>query len=271
MLNRYQKILSVYLLLLVIGWILLQFTHQTSGIYNFLYSFLFSLIPFVGGAVGMFGSRIWGGLKSHVGKAIFFISLGLFLWGSGSMVWSYYNIILKIEAPYPSFADFGFAPSVLFYGLGAFYLSKATGAKFGLRNKLAKAFITITPLILLGFSYYILVIIARGGILIPEGETPIKIILDIVYPLGNFVSLSVAIIVSGLSFKYFGGKYLLDIVAVLFGLAVMFVADAVFSYTTTIGTFYNGNFGDLLLTFGLFLLTFGALGFCKLKEDHDKI
>ena len=45
----------------------------------------------------------------------------------------------------------------------------------------------------------------------------------------------------------------------------MTIADAVFSYTTTVGTFYNGQFGDLLLTTGLFLLTFGALGFYKVK------
>jgi F0F1-type ATP synthase assembly protein I len=43
----------------------------------------------------------------------------------------------------------------------------------------------------------------------------------------------------------------------------MFVADVIFSYTTTAGTFYNGDAGDLLLTIGLFLMTFGILGFAS--------
>jgi hypothetical protein len=46
----------------------------------------------------------------------------------------------------------------------------------------------------------------------------------------------------------------------------MTAADFVFSYTTTVGTYYNGNFGDLMLTTGLFLLSFGVLGFAKIKE-----
>lgn len=267
MLNQHQKALSGCLFFLVLYWIVLYISGQTSGVYNFLYSFLFSLIPLIGGIVGMVGSRTWGGLKSGVGKAVFFISLGLFAWGAGSMVWSYYNFFLSEPAPYPSLADIGFAPSIFFYGLGAFYLSKATGAKFGLRNKYAKVFVVIAPIVIFAISYYVLVTIARGGVLVPEGETTLKIILDIAYPLGDFLALAIAAIVSGLSFKYMGGRYTLDAVAILLGLFVMFVADSIFSYTTTTGTFYNGSFGDLMLTLGLFLLTFGALGFYKLKES----
>jgi hypothetical protein len=266
MLNRLQKVLTAYLLLLVVYWVVLYSSGETSGIYNFLYSFLFSLIPLIGGLIGMFGSKTWGGLSSYIGKAVFFISIGLFVWGSGSMVWSYYNLVAGIAAPYPSLADLGFAPSIFLYGLGTYYLSKATGAKFGLRSNFAKIFITIAPLLILLVSYYSLIVVARGGVLIPEGDGFLKVILDIAYPLGDYIALTIAIVISGLSFRYLGGKYLIDIVAILLGLAVMFVGDFVFSYTTTVGTFYNGNFGDMILTMGLFLLTFGVLGFYKLRE-----
>lgn len=215
----------------------------------------------------MVRARLWGGFESAVGKAVFFIGLGIFCWGFGEMIWSYYNFFLNIPAPYPSIADIGFAPSIFFYGLGAAYLSKATGAKFGLRNPYAKVFLSIAPIIIFGLSYYILIIVARGGILVPSGETPIKTFFDLAYPLGDFIGLTAAIIISGLSFRYLGGRYLLDIIAILSGLGVMFIADSVFSYTTTIGTYYNGNFGDLLLTIGVFLLTFGVLGFYTLKGD----
>jgi hypothetical protein len=265
--NKLQKVFTVYLVLLLIYWVILHISGQTESTYNFLYSFLFSLVPLIGGLIGMFQSKVWGGIKSHVGKAVFFISLGLFLWGAGSMGWSYYNLIAHVAAPYPSLADLGFAPSIFFYGLGAVYLSKATGAKYGYRSSgMSKVFAYLAPLIILAASYYLLIVVARGGVLIPEGETPLKTILDIAYPLGDFVSLAIAVVVSGLSFKYLGGQFIHSIVAVWIGLAVMFVADTVFSYTTTVGTFYNGNWGDLLLTIGLFALTFGALGFYKRRE-----
>lgn len=266
--NFYQKICLAFTGILVVFWFFLFFTGTKEGFYNYLYSFLFGLTPLIGGVVAMINSRIWGGFKSAVGKAVFFIGLGIFCWGFGEAIWSYYNFFLGIPAPYPSLADIGFAPSIFFYGLGAIYLSKATGAKFGLRNKFAKVFVAFAPILLLAVSYYLFVVIARGGVLVPPDETLVKTFFDITYPLGDFVALTISVIVSGLSFKYLGGRYVLDIVSILLGLAVMTVADAVFSYTTTVETYYNADFGDLLLTLGLFFLTFGVLGFCtKLKEN----
>lgn len=261
--NNYQKAVTGFLIFLVIFWVYIYSSGSRDGFTNYLYSFLFGLIPLIGGFVAMFKSKLWGGFKSAVGKAVFFIGLGLFCWGMGESIWSYYNFFLHIPAPYPSLADIGFAPSIFFYGLGAIYLSLATGAKFGLRSKWAKIFAIITPFVLLLVSYGILVNFARGGVLIPDGETMLKIVLDIVYPFGDFLALAIAIIISGLSFKYFGGRYRMDIVAILWGLVVMFFADTIFASTTTNGTYYNANFGDLMLTIGLFLLTFGVLGFAK--------
>lgn len=265
-LNFPQKITLAFFILLVIFWLTLFIGGVKEGFYNYLYSFLFGLIPFFGGIAAMISSRVWGGLKSAIGKSVFYIGLGMFLWGSGEAIWSYYNFFMDVAAPYPSLADLGFAPSIFFYGLGAFYLSKATGAKFALKHTYAKVFVVIAPILILVFSYYILIIVARGGVLVPEGETVLKAILDIVYPFGNFIGLTTSVIISGLSFKYLGGRYLGDILSILLGIAVMFVADTIFSYTTTVGTYYNANFGDLMLTTGVFLITFGALGFFKPKE-----
>jgi hypothetical protein len=96
---------------------------------------------------------------------------------------------------------------------------------------------------------------------VPPGETALKAVLDIAYPFGDFLALTFAALVFGLSYKYFGGFYRRAILAVLAGLAVMYCADSVFSYTTTKGTYYNADWGDLLLSTGVFLLTFGILAF----------
>ena len=266
-LNIYQKICLGFFIVLFVFWAVLYYFGLKEGFYNYFYSFLFGLIPLFAGLISMFRAHFWGGLKSAVGKAVFFIGLGIFLWGCGELIWSYYNFFMNVPAPYPSWADLGFAPSIFFYGLGTFYLSKATGAKFGLRNKYAKTFVVLAPFLILAFSYYLLVAVARGGVLIPEGETPLKILLDIAYPLGDFIALTLGVIISGLSFQYLGGKYKVDIYAILLGLVVMFIADSIFSYTTTIGSYYNANWGDLMLALGTFLLSFGILGFYKLKND----
>lgn len=260
-----QKLALAFFILNTAFWAWIHWTGLTDGFYNYLFSFLFGLVPLVGGLVAFFLSKVWGGLKSAVGKGVFFIGLGVFLWGCGETIWSYYNFFAGVAAPYPSLADIGFAPSIFFYGLGAIYLARATGAKYALRHPWAKwiafiAFIAVTIL-----AYYVLVIVARGGVLIPEGETMLKAFLDVVYPLGDLLAAVIGVIISGLSFPYLGGRYRFDIYFVLAGLAIMFVADAVFSYTTTVGTYYNADFGDLILSLGTFALTFGALGFTRPK------
>lgn len=264
--NKYQKVCLWFVLLVLLFWNVLFLTRTQSGFFNYLYSFLFGLTPLIGGIVAIRKSSLWGGWKSSLGKAVLLIGIGIFCWGAGEMIWSYYNFFTGVAAPYPSLADIGFAPSIFFYGIGVIYLSRVTGAKFGLRNPAARLFVTLMPFVILALSYYLLIVVARGGVIVPDGETALKAFLDIVYPLGDFVSVVVAVIISGLSFRYLGGLYRYDIIALLLGLVMMFIADTIFSYTTTIGTYYNANFGDLMLTLGTALLTFGVLGFCTLKN-----
>jgi hypothetical protein len=260
--NVYQKAVAVFFGLMVVLWAALFFTHTKSGNYNYWYSFLFGLIPLAGGAIGMSKASVWGGLKSALGKAVFFVSFGLSLWGLGESIWSYYNFVRHVPAPYPSLADIGFAPSIFFWILGTFFLAKATGAWFALKKShWAKLFAVAVPLLLLIPSYYLQVKVARGGVLVPKDETTLKVVLDIAYPFGDFLALLLAAIVYGLSYRYFGGIYRRAVSFLLAGLGVMYCADSVFSYTTTKGSYYNADWGDLLLALGLSLITYGILAF----------
>jgi hypothetical protein len=260
-LNIYQKLVSLFYVGLVVFWVVIQLKGSRDGNVNFTYSFLFGLIPLLGGLVGMFRSRVWGGLSSALGRAVFFVSLGLVLWGIGESIWSYYNFFRDVAAPYPSWADLGFAPSIFFWVLGAIALARASGAWLQLkRSHFAKLYAVIMIVVLSALSYWLLIRVARGNVLVPAGETALKTVLDIAYPLGDFLAAVFAFLVFTLSFKYLGGLYRMAIAALLFGLFTMYVADFVFSYTTTVGSYFNADWGDLLLTTGLFLLTFGVLG-----------
>ncbi|HSW78670.1 MAG TPA: hypothetical protein VLF88_01465 [Candidatus Babeliales bacterium] len=271
--NKYQKFLVIYFIAMVVLWAGLWATDTKAGNWNYWFSFLFGLIPLVGGAVGIVKSSIWGRFKSTLGKAVFFISLGLLLWGLGETIWSYYNFFKHVPAPYPSLADIGFAPSIFFWILGTIYLAKASGALFVLKKSTAaKVLAILVPLLLLIPSYYIQVTLARGGSLLPEGETSLKVVLDIVYPFGDFLALVFAGMVFSLSYKYFGGFYRKAITSILLGLFVMYCGDSVFSYTTTEGTYYNADWGDMFLALGLSLITFGILAFCTkptVKQSAD--
>src|SRR4051812_17446904 len=110
--NLYQKYLIAVFAIVVVYWVALFVFGSKDGFYNYLFSFLFGLIPLMGGVLGLRGSKMWGWLQSTIGRAIFFLSLGLILWGCGEAVWSYYNFFVGEAAPYPSWADLGFGPSI---------------------------------------------------------------------------------------------------------------------------------------------------------------
>ena len=262
-----QYLFSLYLGGLLIFWFLLHLSGLKTDFWNYLYSFAFSLMPLLGGLFGIYIAKPWGFLKSFIGKAIFYISLGLFTWGAGSMVWSYYNFFQKVAAPYPSLADIGFILSLPFWTIGIVNLSYATGARVNLKHNKRRALLIFIPVIVIIVSYYLLVVVARGGIITSSFDDYLKLFFDLAYPIGDIVILSLALVVFGLSLNFLGGRYKLTIFAILIGFSLMYVADFIFSYTTTIGSFYNGDFGDLMFTLALFTITFGIFGFYSLPRN----
>lgn len=226
-----------------------------------LYQFALGLIPLLGGILGLSKARLWGWSKSYVGRAVLLISLGAIFWGIGQMFWSlYYNILSSVDIPYPSLADIGYSLSFPFLAFGLISLSKATGTRFSLKHPLGKiAALVITCLAIIA-AYYLLIVVARGGV-IDFSEGGLKLFFDIVYPLGDLVIFLLAALMYGLSFNYLGGTYKLPILSILFGLLVLFFGDFTFSYTTTVGSYYNGHWVDLVLPTAWMFIVFGVNSF----------
>ena len=259
--SRDSKIIFCYYIL-VITWGIVYYLlgiKETPG--NYLYQFAFGLIPLIGGLLGISKAKQWGWLKSKVGKAVFFISLGGVSWGIGQMFWSlYYNIFQKVEVPYPSLSDVGYSLSFPFLAIGLISLSKATGARFSLRHpggKLLALFITIAASVA---AYYLLIVVARGGV-IDFTEGGLKLFFDLAYPLGDLVILLFSLLIYGLSFNYLGGRYKIPILSMILGLLVLFLGDFSFSYTTTVETYYNGHWVDIVLPTAWMLIVFGVNSF----------
>ena len=270
-LSRVQKIFLLLMVGMSFFWTWLNLTGQTGTFYNYLFSVLMFIIPFFGGLFVVFNAGQWRGEGGLIHKGLFFTGIGLILWGLGCIIWSYYNFFLHAAAPYPSFADLGYAPSVFFYCFGAMYLSRGAGADLGLRKKWAKPLLVIIPIIMFFICYYVLVIVARAGVLFSAGDPLAKTVIDLAYPLGDFFGLTVSVVLSGLYFEFLEKKFRWGILSVLLGMIMMFLADFSFSYTTTQGTYFNANISDLLFTLGMFLLAFGSMFFIETdgRKQYD--
>lgn len=256
-----RTFILVYFILMMLFWLGLQVAGVKDLTINLFYSFALNTLAFLGGVCGLMVSRKWGGMRSAVGKGILFMALGLISWGGiGGYIWSYYNFVLSQEIPYPSFSDVGFIAAVPLWAIGMFYLAKATGVKYGLRNSLGKVYLLLFPILSFIASYYFLVTVARDGV-VSDGGGFTKVFFDFAYPLGDVVIITIALLIYGLTLKLLGGIYKWPVRIILLGFVTMFFADAAFSYSTTVETYYNGNYADLLFTVALFLMSFGIASF----------
>lgn len=257
------KVLVLNYVLATVVTCVLFYLGATSLLANSLYGVLFlGFIPVLGGINGLFIAQRWGFFKSAVGRTVIYLSLGLIAWGLGTYIYSgIYNLILQIEVPYPSFADIGYVLALPLWAMGIIQLSRATGAKYGLQSSRGKIALLVVPFLVIVASYYLLIIIARTGSFTSGDTAILKIILDLTYPLGDVVILTLATLIYGLSYSYFGGIFKKAIYLILTGFVLMYFADFAFSYTTTLGTWSPGDWNDLLFATAMLSLSCGIAMF----------
>ena len=252
--NIANIVLTLVYVALVLWWVLMFLNGNSNESHNYMFAISFAIVPLLGGIFGFANSAKWGMLKSSLGKGLFFISLGLITWALGQIIFSYYNIFLNVEIPYPSVADASFILSWPLWGIGVFHLSRATGARYGLKSGAGKAILVLFPILIAVLSYYLLVVVARGGQFDFAGSSGLKVFFDLAYPIGDVVILTIATVIYGLSHDHLGGRFKTPIYLLLAGFILNYVADFSFSYTTTLGSFFSANWVDLLFMTAMFIL-----------------
>src|SRR3989344_4415604 len=211
-------------------------------------------LPILGGMFGLYRAYEWGGLRSAIGRSVSSLSLGVIFWGLGMVIWNYYLFAGIEEIPYPSLADAAFILSWPLWALGVTYLSRATGVKFALRSVKGKIQLLIIPIIAMAASYYMLIEVARGGVIELDFSSLSKLFFDLFYPIGTAVILAMALTFFTLSLDFLGGIYKTPIVILIIAFLVNFLSDFTFSLTTTNGTYFNGHFVDFLFLTAMYLL-----------------
>lgn len=248
------KLLTLIYVVAAIFWVAVgrDPAHETAGLYMQL--FLFA-VPFIGALVGFHNAKRWGGTRSSLGKAVGFVSGGVLAWSVGMLFWCYYIFVAQVEIPYPSLADAAFILSWPLWTIGIIFLSRATGVRFALREMRGKVLLAVVPIAAIALAYYLLVPVARGGVLELDTLDTWKLFFDLFYPIGSAVILALTLTFFSLSSAFLGGRYKRPIMILTLALLVNFCADIIFSYTTTSGTYYNGAFVDMLFVTGMYLFS----------------
>jgi hypothetical protein len=249
-------IIISFSLILLVGQIILFVTATKEQTINYWWAAGLALLAITSGLFGLITAKNWSWLKSGVGQGVFFISLGTIMWGIGQAGWTYYLFKDPTVASPPSrILDVLFMSSIPFWLYGILKLSRATGAKYGLRKKSGKILAILLILIMAVASYYVLVVVARGGMDYFNDKPLFDIVVDLGYSIGEGIIFTLALVIFGLSWKYLGGRFKNPILTILTGFGILFFADFAFSYLNGQEKYYNGDISDLL-----FLVAFSVLG-----------
>lgn len=239
--SKFTWFVVIYYFILLLWWIKLLISGQTEGFENYLFGAAYPILALVGGIKGLFISRIYGGWSSIMGRGIIYLSLALLGQVFGQFIWTYYNIIVKVEVPYPSLADLGYISVIPFNVLAMWSFAKASGVKLSLQKLSGKIKAILIPLVLLTIAYALFL---KDYQL--DFSDPIRVFLDFAYPSGEAIYISLAILTYLLCRNLLGGIMRQKILFFIFAFTVQFLTDFTFLYSVSRDFYYNGGIVDLM-------------------------
>lgn len=178
------------------------------------------------------------------GRAYLSLAIGLTFWVVGVMIWTYYDIGLTIEPPFPSLADIfwivGYIPVMYFI----FKICKIFG-----NSKLANIIlVTISAIIFV--SFYIYNIISSSNL--SSFDNLVLFLVSIAYPIADVLF----IIPASLIILNSGKGKLTSVPWIFLGMLTFAVADSIFGYATVLGFTFDFVW-DPLYFVGSFLIAVG--------------
>ncbi|HOR23648.1 hypothetical protein KBB76_01855 [Candidatus Saccharibacteria bacterium] len=210
------------------------------------------------GVLALITAKYWSWLHSKIGQAVFFIGAGNFIWGAGQLVWAYYFYRYPNQEYQPQrILDVLFFSAVPLWFYGVLKLTKASGAKYGLKKLKGKLLVLFLVVFMGALSYYLLVFLAREGS--AYFNQPLwEQFFDLGYSVGDAIIFTVALAIFGLSWRLLGGRFKAPVIVMLAGFGVMYVADVLFSYLGGKELYYNGDISDMLYLAAVVIISAGA-------------
>lgn len=251
------SLLIISLSLLLLLWsVLLYMLDLKVSFYNLIYNVALALLPMIGGVIGVIRTKQWGGVRSLFGKIILFLSLALFAWSAGTWIWLFYTVFLNIAVPYPSFADLFYCMYYPLVGVGTIFLVQITTKK-GDASPLQRLNIFFVPIIMSILTYYYIFMVIYGGS--GQIDNPLKLFVDLAYPMGDLVIFTIVAITSGEKLNFLGIRLKIPMTMIFIAILVGYVADFYFTYSTSVGSYYNGALSDYIFALEMTLLSLGII------------
>jgi len=176
-------------------------------------------------------------------------------WAVGEMIWTWYELVLGEETPFPSFADIGFLgfPPVAAVGL---LLRPTAGVGLDRKRTVMDASLATGALALVSWQTVLGAVLGAGG-------TGLEQAVSLAYPVGDALLLALVALALGRS----RARMSLGLTAA--GIAALALSDSAFVYLAATGT-YNAGALDLGWIVGFVLLALAPLAEPVGRPPDDK-
>ena len=151
-------------------------------------------------------------------------------WAAGQAVWSWYELVRRTEAPFPSPADVGFLLFPLLAAAGLLLWHGGPYLSSGARDLIDGALLAGA---LLMFSWKT----ALGSVIDEGAEPTLAYVLAVAYPVGDLVSATVVLLL--IARTGLGARPYVALLAA--GLLSLAVADSAFVYLVSVDAYSTGN------------------------------
>src|SRR5207245_7381001 len=177
------------------------------------------------------------------------ISVSAFCWGLGEVAWSYYELLLGRQVPFPSPADVGYLSAVPFAIAGVLCFPSAPSRLTSLARTILDGLLIAGSLLIVSWAT-VLGTVYRGG-----SDSIWAQLISLAYPTSDVVIATMIIILAARAPR----TTRLPLYLLAGGLLANLLADSGFAYLTTTNQYGAGSVVDVGWAAGYLLIAIAAL------------
>jgi diguanylate cyclase (GGDEF)-like protein/PAS domain S-box-containing protein len=210
----------------------------------------------------------WAALRNpgRLGRVWGFLGLSSLSWGTGQVIWTWYESALGRDVPFPSFADIGYLGAVPFAAAALLSLPTAPQTMAGRIRTVIDGLMIACSMLLTSW------VLVLGPLFHTGGDGLLSQSISLAYPIGDVVVVTIVLYVF-LRARHMNGVAPLPLGLVGCGLVAIAVADSGFTYLTATEAYASGNLIDIGWFLGYTLILLAAIKPAQpaIDEEADQI
>ncbi len=260
MLFSKQKLLIFFITTYILSYYVVLFFGNDENSYIVVVRNLFSLLAPLLASIWLFrATRI----KQQISKPfLILLSAGCFSYFLAEIAWSYYEVYLRTEIPFPGSPDLFYMLQIIFFLIGFIFLWFSEGRIFRGIRFVFEILIIMTVATTLSYHFLIHKLVLDSDI---DG---VFLFVYLGYPIGGLLLLASVIITLYLSENF--TKLRKGLFIILLGLVFQIVADSSYLYLLVTGNYDTGSLIDPLFTASLLLVGISSFYFEEKSSKHTR-